>query len=84
MLSRQVAVAHEHGLHARPAALFVNLAKQFASSIELRKGEKSADGKSILGVMALAVKQHEEIEVIANGPDEQEALERLTDLLMNR
>jgi catabolite repression HPr-like protein len=81
MPSKQVTVLLEHGLHARPATLFVNLAKQFASLVELRKGEKKADGKSILGVMALAVKQNEQIEVITNGPDEQEALVKLAELL---
>lgn len=81
MASRQVTIAHEHGLHARPATLFVNTAKQFASTIEISKGEKKADGKSILGVMALAVKHNETIELTANGPDEQEALDKLSELL---
>ncbi|HZG17095.1 MAG TPA: HPr family phosphocarrier protein [Candidatus Bathyarchaeia archaeon] len=81
MVSKQVTIAHEHGLHARPATLFVNTAKQFASSIEIVKGEKKADGKSILGVMALAVKHNETVELVTNGPDEQEALDKLAELL---
>ncbi len=81
MASRQVTIALEHGLHARPATQFVNTAKQFASTIEIIKGEKKADGKSILGVMAMAVKHNETIELVANGPDEQEALGKLAELL---
>jgi phosphotransferase system HPr (HPr) family protein len=83
MPSKWVTVRHAHGLHARPASLFINLAKQFVSAVELKKGEKRADGKSILGVMGLAIKENETIEVTTSGEDEQEALDQLVKFLLN-
>lgn len=84
MPSKEITVALAYGLHARPASVFINLAKQFQSAVELRKGEKRADGKSILGVMGLAVKQNETVELLTSGPDEEEALEKLSLLLVQQ
>lgn len=74
---REVTVRQEYGLHARPAAVFVRLARNFNANIILEKDGERVDGKSIMGVMMLAVSRGETVYVEANGPDEKEACEQL-------
>ena len=81
VVQRTVTVIHRQGLHARPAALFVQSAKRFASQVTVRKGRKVVDGKSIMGLLTLAAKQGARISITANGSDAVEALERLGELL---
>lgn len=78
---RTVTVVHRQGLHARPAALFVQAAKKFASRVTVKKGRKIVDGKSIMGILTLAAGRGARIALIADGPDAAEALERLVDLV---
>lgn len=80
-LQRTITVVHKQGLHARPAALFVQAAKQFASAIIVRKGRRTVDGKSIMGLLTLAAKQGARISISADGPDAQNALEQLSRLM---
>ncbi len=76
-------VTNAVGLHARPAALFVAEASRFTSKIRVRNATGNSgwvDAKSILSVLTLGVEQHHEIEITAEGPDEEQAaaaLERL-------
>ena len=81
VVQRTVTVVHRQGLHARPAALFVQLAKRFASDVTVRKGRKVVDGKSIMGLLTLVAKQGARISITTNGSDAPEALERLVELL---
>ncbi|EOD00859.1 HPr family phosphocarrier protein [Caldisalinibacter kiritimatiensis] len=81
MESRKVIIKNKIGLHARPAALFVQTAGKFLSDIIVEKGEKKVNAKSIMGIMALGVSQGEEITIIAKGEDEKEAIEALVKLL---
>ena len=78
---RTVTVIHRQGLHARPAALFVQLANRFTSRVTVKKGRKSVDGKSIMGLLTLAAKQGSRISIVVDGPDSHEALEHLTRLV---
>jgi len=78
---RTVTVIHRQGLHARPAALFVQLAKRFASAVTVKKGRKIVDGKSIMGLLTLAAGPGSRIAIVADGPDASEALERLIELV---
>ena len=78
---RTVTVVHSQGLHARPAALFVQLAQRFASRVTVKKGRKIVDGKSIMGLLTLAARQGARISIIADGPDAAEALARLVELV---
>ena len=78
----RVKVANRSGLHARPAALFVQTAKKFSSRIVVKKAGKSADSKNILQVLALGVDMGDEIELVAEGPDEEQAIEELRKLLL--
>ena len=65
------------GLHARPAALFVQKAGGFSSTIRLTCGERSADGKSILGVLQLGASAGSQVTIQAEGDDAQAAAEQL-------
>ncbi|MBU7595074.1 HPr family phosphocarrier protein [Metabacillus halosaccharovorans] len=77
MVEKQVEVNLKTGLQARPAALFVQEANRFASDIFLEKDGKKVNAKSIMGLMSLAVSSGTEINLIAEGSDEQEAVEAL-------
>jgi hypothetical protein len=65
------------GLHARPAALFVQQAAAFSSTIRLSCGERTADGKSILGVLQLGASAGSTVEIRAEGDDAEAAAEGL-------
>ena len=80
-LQRTVTVVHRQGLHARPAALFVQAAKKFASRVTVKKGRKIVDGTSIMGLLTLAAGRGARISLIAEGPDAADALTRLIELV---
>lgn len=69
------------GIHARPAGLLIKEAGKFTCSITIKKDTKEVDAKRIIGVMGLGVKQGEEITVIFDGPDEEEAARTVTEFL---
>jgi phosphocarrier protein HPr len=74
-------VRNELGLHARPAALFVQLASRFVSEIFLRKSGVEVNGKSIMGVMMLAAEHGATVEIAAQGSDEEHAVAALVELV---
>ena len=74
-------VRHKVGLHARPAAVFVQTAKTYKSDIKVSHGEREANAKSILTVLTLGANQGAEITIRAEGEDEDEALAALTALV---
>jgi phosphotransferase system HPr (HPr) family protein len=74
-------VQHKVGLHARPAALFVQAAKQFTSDIKVTHGEREANAKSILHVLTLGANRGAVITVRAEGGDADQALEALEALV---
>jgi phosphocarrier protein len=82
--SSRATIVNQLGLHARAAARFVECANRFRSRIEVRRGETAADGKSILGILTLAAPTGTELELLADGPDEQEAVVALTALIGER
>ncbi|MDQ0246366.1 phosphotransferase system HPr (HPr) family protein [Bacillus fengqiuensis] len=84
MRKKNLIVRLQHGLQARVATDFVQKASYFNSDITIVKNEKSAAAKSIMGVMAMAVRKGEEIILMANGTDEQEAVAALEDFLSNK
>jgi phosphotransferase system HPr (HPr) family protein len=84
MQAEHLTVINEVGLHARPAALFVNTAASFEASVMVRNATTSSDwvdGKSILGVLVLGVEKGHEIDLQIEGPDEVEATHALSDLV---
>ena len=81
VLKRTVTLIHQQGLHARPAALFVQSAKQFLSRVTVKKGRKIVDGKSIMGLLTLTAGKGARISIVTDGPDAADALERLIELV---
>ena len=81
MTSKAVIVTNQLGLHARAAARFVNAATRFASQIRVTRGDRSMDGKSIMGILLLAAARGTTITISADGRDEQAAVEALVKLV---
>lgn len=77
MIAQSVVVAEPSGLHLRPAGKLCEVALKYQSKILIRKGTHTANGKSVLGVLAARIQQGDEIEIICEGEDEQEALEAI-------
>lgn len=84
MQSQMVMIKSKLGLHARPGALFVQTAGKFFSDIYVEMGDKKVNAKSIMGIMALGASNGDEITIIAQGEDENEAVKTLIDLLENK
>ena len=83
-MERTVDIVNRLGLHARAAAKLVTLASKFNSDVRVRKDAREVSGKSIMGVMMLAAAQGSRITLIAEGDDEQHALEELAGLVADR
>ena len=81
MTSRDISIKNSVGLHARPATFFIQKANSFKSSIWVECGDRRANAKSLLGVLSLAIVKGTDITLIADGSDEIEALEALTELV---
>ncbi|MBP2026833.1 phosphocarrier protein [Acetoanaerobium pronyense] len=84
MIKKEVVIKNKIGLHARPAALFVQTANKFISEIMVKKGNSTINAKSIMGIMALGVSHGETIEIIVDGPDEENAIQELEYLVDNK
>lgn len=83
-MERTVTIVNRLGLHARAAAKLVTLASKFEADVSVRKDQREVSGKSIMGVMMLAAAQGSQITLIAEGEDEQQAIEELDALIANR
>jgi phosphocarrier protein len=84
--SNEAVVQHKVGLHARPAAIFVRAAAGFASRITIENLSKEmppANAKSILSVLTTAVRMGDRVRLVAEGSDEQAAIEALCNLLQS-
>jgi phosphotransferase system HPr (HPr) family protein len=84
MRCQKVIIINKLGLHARASAKFVSLASEFESEITLKRNGQQINGKSIMGIMMLAAAKGAELEVCADGKDEKNAIEALTDLVNDR
>ena len=80
MIRETIQVLNQTGIHARPATKLVKIASTYKSDISIVKNEKTINAKSILGVMGLAMSYNENIELIVDGEDEQQALEKIKGL----
>jgi phosphocarrier protein HPr len=80
-LSRVATILNQRGLHARAAAKFVKLASQYDADIEVRRGDLTANGRSIMGLMMLSAGIGNDIEVTASGPQAEAALAAILDLI---
>ena len=84
MQRKTVVIANKLGLHARAAARFVETAAAFEADIEVHAGEKSVNGKSIMGLMMLAAASGSTMELTVRGRDEERALTALVKLIEDR
>ena len=84
MVTKELTIINKLGIHARPAAQFVKLASKFDADIVVEKDGEEVDGKSILGLMMLAVGQGSKRPITADLKDEQEALNALEDLISRK
>lgn len=81
MKTVNVTIQHEAGLHARPASVFVKIASTFSSEIRLIKDDATVNGKSIMGVLMLALGAGNTVQLEVEGSDEQEAIVELSGVL---
>ena len=84
MKNKKIIINNKLGLHARAAAKFVRIASGFQSEIMIHLGNREVSGKSIMGIMMLAAGKGTEINIITIGPDENEAMTSLEDLIINK
>ncbi len=80
-VERIFVIGNKLGLHARPAAVFVQTANRFEASVEVQKEDLKVDGKSIMGIMTLAAEKGSSITVRATGQDAGAALKALAELI---
>ena len=77
----EVVIRNPQGLHARPAAMFVQIASKYNSNVALQKGEERVNGKSIMGILTLGIEQNAKVVLEADGDDADEVVAELTQLL---
>ncbi|MDR0381136.1 MAG: HPr family phosphocarrier protein [Oscillospiraceae bacterium] len=81
MVSREVTVNNQVGLHARPATFFIQKANEYKSSIWVEKEERRVNAKSLLGVLSLGIIRGTQISIMADGADEEDAVSALVELI---
>lgn len=80
MLKQKVTVKNQTGLHLRPAGILCRTAMLYKSHISLKRGDTTANAKSVLSVLGAGVKTGDELEITCEGMDEQEAMEVMVNL----
>ena len=80
-IDKKFVIHNKMGLHARPAALFVQTANRFQCDVEVQKGRQKVDGKSIMGIMMLAAGVDSSITVRTTGPDATLAMTEIEKLI---
>ena len=81
MFMKETVVNNQVGLHARPATFFIQTANEFKSSVWVVKDERRVNAKSLLGVLSLGIVKGTAINLIADGPDEEAAINALVELI---
>ena len=81
MITKEIEVRNPEGLHARPATFFIHKANTFKSSVWVENGDRRANAKSLLGVLSLGIAKETKITIIADGSEEETAVEELAALI---
>ena len=81
MITKEVKISNAIGLHARPATFFIQKANTYNSSIWVQKDDRKVNAKSLLGVLSLGIAKGMTIVLVADGADEELAIEGLTNLI---
>jgi phosphocarrier protein len=84
MTEQLITIINRAGIHARPAAVLVQAAKDYAANIFLEKGQDRINAKSIMGILTLAASYGTELKVIAEGEDEKQAVEAIVRLFESK
>ena len=84
MFLKEVVVQNQVGLHARPATFFIQKANEYKSSIWIEKDERKVNAKSLLGVLSLGITKGINITIIAEGSDEEKAVNELVALISSK
>ncbi|MGL5346360.1 MAG: HPr family phosphocarrier protein [Peptostreptococcaceae bacterium] len=80
-MEKIVSIKNASGLHARPAGMFVKKAAEFKATVEVIAKGKTVNAKSIMGIMSLGLGQGDELTVVANGEDQEAAVNALVELI---
>ena len=83
MISQEVTITNTIGLHARPATFFIQKANSFKSSIWVEKEDRRVNAKSMLGVLSLGIVGGASIRILADGSDEEAAVDGLVALVLS-
>ena len=83
MITKEVVIKNQVGLHARPATFFIQKANEFKSGVWVEKEDRRVNAKSLLGVLSLGIVKGTSIKLIADGSDEKEAVDTLVELVNN-
>ena len=81
VISKEVIINNQVGLHARPATFFIQKANEFKSSIWIEKDDRRVNAKSLLGVLSLGIVKGTAVNIVADGVDENEAIATLSALI---
>jgi phosphocarrier protein len=82
-IKKEIVVKNKTGLHARPAAIFVQIANKYDSDITIIKDDQEVNGKSIMGILMLAAEKGSRITIVADGEDAEKAVEELSKILLH-
>ena len=83
-IEKEIQIKNPQGLHARPAAMFVQIASKYNSNVTISKGQERVNGKSILGILTLGAQENCMITLEVDGEDASELLKELEILLSNK
>ena len=83
MYEKEVCVKNRVGLHSKYATGFIQKANKYSSLVKISKGEDSSNAKSLLGVLSLGIMGNTVVKITADGDDEEQAVEDLTEFLQN-
>lgn len=83
MYMKEAVVNNQVGLYARPATFFIQKANEFKSSIWIEKDERRVNAKSLLGVLSLGITKGTTINILAEGPDEETAVNTLAEMIFS-
>lgn len=81
VIKKRITIKNKLGLHARPAAMFVQIANKYDCAVSLTKGKQTVNGKSIMGIMMLAAGKGSQVYIVCDGDDAKQAFEELESLL---
>ena len=83
MLTKEVSINNQVGLHARPATFFIQKANEFKSNIWIEKDDRKVNAKSLLGVLSLGIVKGTAVKISADGSDEKDAISTLENLILS-